>query len=136
MHPWDVNYCNVINVNHVFLLGLVSVSISCQFHVRKIWILLIFSNDFRKKNINKNNIEWFTRTWSWVCCSSVFTKKAFWPNLLCFVSLYLLRSCLVLVAHSKTNIPRLFSLIWELFTIVNIIFKSASRRWMLITSGE
>ena len=29
-------------------------------------------------------------------------------NLLCFVSLYLPRSCLVLVAYNKTNIPRLF----------------------------
>ena len=29
-------------------------------------------------------------------------------NLLCFVSLYLPRSCLVLVAYNKTNIPCLF----------------------------
>ena len=32
-HPCDVNYCNVINVNHVFLLGFASISnklsISC-----------------------------------------------------------------------------------------------------------
>ena len=29
-------------------------------------------------------------------------------NLLCFVSLYLLRSCLVLMTYNKTNIPCLF----------------------------
>ena len=82
----------------------------CQFHIRKIRILLIFSwvNDFRK-NINKSSIKWFTQSCSWICCSSVFTKKfVLWPKfaVFCFVSLclprltamikiefYLLKSC-------------------------------------------
>ena len=50
---------------------------SCQFHVRKICILLIFSwvNDFRKKYKMTTNIKWFTGNCSYTCCSSVFTKK-------------------------------------------------------------
>ena len=106
--------------------------ISCQFHVRKIRILLIFSwvNDFRK-NINKSNIKWFARSCSTICCSFVL-----WPNLLYLASLYLPRSCLVLVTYNKTNIPCLFCLISKLFTLGNIIFNSALRSWILITSGE
>ena len=57
-------------------------------------------------------------------------------NLLCFVSLYLPKSCLVLMAYNKTSIPCLFCLISKLFTLGNIMFKSVSRRWILITSGE
>ena len=38
-------------------------------------------------------------------------------NLLCFVSLYLPRSCLVLVAYNKTNIPCHFCLITRLSEI-------------------
>ena len=68
--------------------------ISCQFHVPKIRILLIYSwvNDFRK-NINKNNRKWFTNSCSYMCCSSVFTKKnlCFDRNVMCFLSLYLPR---------------------------------------------
>ena len=41
-HPWDVNYCDVINVNHVFFLDLGQSRISCQYYVREIRILLIF----------------------------------------------------------------------------------------------
>ena len=51
----------------------------------------------------------------------------FYRDSLCFVSLYLLRSCLVLVAYSETDIPCLF-LISKLMTVSNIIFNPASRR--------
>ena len=53
----SINYYNVINLNHVFLLDSAPISNKvCQFHVRKIRILLIFSwlNDFRKKYQQKN----------------------------------------------------------------------------------
>ena len=60
-----------------------------------------------EKNINKSNIKWFTRSCNWICCRSVFTKKNFCcdQNLLCFVSIYLPRCCLVLAAYNKRNIP-------------------------------
>ena len=46
-------------------------------------------------------------------------------NLLCVVRLYLLRSCLELVAYSKTNTLCLFfCLISKLFTLGNITFNS------------
>ena len=91
-----------------------------------------------EKHINKNDMKWFTRSCSLICRSSAFTKKTlcFDRNLLCFVSLYLPRNCLVLVTYNKTNIPCLFCLISKLFSLGNIIFNSASRRWILITSGE
>ena len=50
-------------------------------------------------------------------------------NLLCFVSLYLPRPCLVLVAYNKINIHAFFCLISKLFTLGNMIFN-------LIPSGE
>ena len=61
-------------------------------------------NDFRK---NKSNIKRFNRSSSWIYFSSVFTKKNLCceRNLLCFVSFYLPRSCLMLVSYNKTNIP-------------------------------
>ena len=115
--------------------------ISCQLHVKKIWILLIFSwvNDFRKK-INKSNIKLFrlTGSCSYICCSPVFTKKKNLccdRNLLCFVRLYLSRSCLVLIAYNKINVPCLFCLISKLFTLDNIIFNSVLGCWIGIISG-
>ena len=51
-------------------------------------------------------------------------------NLLCFVSLYLPRSCLMLAAYNKTNIPCPFCSISKLFTLGNTILNSASRRWI------
>ena len=64
-----------------------------------------------------------------------FYKKdlCFDRNLLCFVSLYLPRSCLALAAYNKTNITSFFCLISNLFTLGNIIFNSGSSRW--ITKG-
>ena len=57
-------------------------------------------------------------------------------NLLCFVSLYVSWSCLVLVAYNKTNIPCLFfCIISKLFSLDNVAFNSASRCWILISSG-
>ena len=85
--------------------------ISCEFHVRKIQILLIFSwvNDFRKKYRQKqykNDLQGVVVKYA----AASFNKKylRFDQNLLCFVSLYIRRSCLVLAACNKTNIPRLF----------------------------
>ena len=79
LHPCNVNYCNVMNVNHAFLLDIASIanklSISCQYLVVQF---------LRKKNL------------------------CFDRSLLCFVSLYLPRSSLVLVAYNKINIPCLF----------------------------
>ena len=40
---------------------------------------------------------------------------------ICRVLLNLPRSCLVLVAYNKTNIPCLFSLISKLFTLGNVV---------------
>ena len=57
-------------------------------------------------------------------------------NLLCFVGSNLDRSCLVFVAYNKTNTSCLLCLILKLFTLGNVIFNSASRRWLLITSSE
>ena len=91
-----------------------------------------------EKNINKSNIKWFTRSCSWICCSSVLTKKNLCSDrhLPCFLSLYLPRSCLVLVAYNKINIPCLFLFNVEIIHLQYVIFNSASRLWILITSGE
>ena len=90
------------------------------------------------KNINKNNITWFTRNCSSICRSSVFTKKTcVLTNICCVLFVfYFPRSCLVLVAYSETNISCHFCLILKLFTFGNVIYKSASHCWILITSGE
>ena len=111
--------------------------ISCRFHVRKIRILLIFSwvNDFRK-NINKSNITWFTRSCSWICCSSGFTEKycvvtKIWCVLLAFIfpdRVWCWWHIIKQIFHA------FFCLISKLFTLGNIIFNSALRRWILITS--
>ena len=78
-----------------------------------------WANDFRK-NITKNNIKWFTRSCSLICRSSVFTKKTYvLTEICCFVSIYLLTSCLALVACNKTNIPFLFCFISKLFSLSN-----------------
>ena len=134
MPPCDVNYYNVINVNHIFFLDLASS------HVRKIQILLIFSwvNDCRKQ-YQKSNTKWFTRSCSWICCCLVFKNKNLCcdGNFLCFVSIYLPRSRLMLVAYNKTNISCLLCLISKLLTLSNITFINfTSPRWILITSGE
>ena len=55
---------------------------------------------------------------------------------MCFASLYLPRSCLILVAYNKANIPCLFCLISKLLTLGNIMLNSTLRRWILITLGE
>ena len=77
-----------------------------------------------EKNIDEKNIKWFTRSCNLMCRSLVFAKKdlCFERHLMCFVSLYLPRSCLVLVACNKTNIPFHSCLISKLFTLGNIIF--------------
>ena len=49
-------------------------------------------------------------------------KLCFAQNLLCFVGLYFPRSCLVLVAYNKTNIPCLFCLMSKLCTLGNVIY--------------
>ena len=78
-----------------------------------------WANDFRK-NITKYNIKWFTRSCSLICRSSVFTKKTYvLTEICCFVSIYLLTSCLALVACNKTNIPFLFCFISKLFSLSN-----------------
>ena len=74
------------------MLDLVSISnklsISC-------WEILLIPIQFywffhglmiSEKNINKNNIKWFTRTCSQVCCSSALTKKNVLTEI-CFVLL-------------------------------------------------
>ena len=48
--------------------------ISCRFHVTKIRILFFHGLMISEKNINKSNIKWFTRSCSWICSSSRFTK--------------------------------------------------------------
>ena len=79
-----------------------------------------------EKNINENDVKWFTRSCNLICHSSVFTRKTcFDRNLLWFCSLYLPRSCLVLVVYNKTNIPCLCCLISKLFTLSNIICNSS-----------
>ena len=140
-----------ITLKHLKLLGhpsrestfnlCISDTVSCQFHVRKFEFYWFFhglriseTNNFRN-DINKNNIKWFT-TSSYVLVQFLQKTLCFDRNLLCFVSLYLPRSCLLLVAYNKTNIPYLFCLISKLFTLRNIIFNSSLRRWILITSGE
>ena len=95
-----------------------------------------------EKNINKNNIKWFTKNCSSICRTSVFTKKTCvltdicWGFFFLFLVFYFPRSCLVLVAYSKTNISCHFCLISKLFTFGNVIYNSTSRCWILITSGE
>ena len=86
------------------------------------------TNNFRN-DINKNNIKWFT-TSSYVLVQFLQKTLCFDRNLLCFVSLYLPRSCLLLVAYNKTNILCLFCLISKLFTLSNIIFNSASLNYL------
>ena len=62
----------------------------------------------------------------------VLRKDSFFDrNLLCFVSFYLPRSCLVLVAYNKRNILCLFCLISKLFTLGNITFNSAYLGWII-----
>ena len=111
--------------------------LSYHFHVGKIRILLIFSwvNDFRKTISTKNNllgvvVKNVVLQFLWkkkLCCGR---------NLLCFVSLYVSWSCLVLVAYNKTNISCLFfCIISKLFSLDNVAFNSASRCWILISSG-
>ena len=76
--------------------------INCQFQVGKTRILLIFSwaNDFRKK-ISTEKI---------VVVKHVVAQ---FLNLLFFVILHLPKSCLVLVAYDKTNIPCLFLFVFK-----------------------
>ena len=143
LHPCDVNYCKVINVNHVFLLDPGSMcarqsQINCQFHVRKVRILLIcpWVNDFRKKYQQKYYDMIYWELWLHVCFSFYKKTPCFDGNLMCFLSLYVSRSCLVLAVYNITNIPCLFCLISKLFTLGNIIFNSALHRWILITSGD
>ena len=81
-----------------------------------------------ERNINKNNIKLGVVV-KYVVVQFLQKKNNFCfdRNLLCFVSLYHPRSCLVLVAYDKINIPCIFLLISKLFTHVSIIFNSASR---------
>ena len=117
LHPCDVNYCNVINVNHVFLLDLASVSnklsISCWENSN--FIDFSWVNNFRKI-INNNNIKWILgAVVKYVVVQFLREKLVFWPEFVAFVILYLPRSCLVLMAYSKTNIPCLFLFNIEIF---------------------
>ena len=115
--------------------------ISCQFHVRKIWILLICFHGLimiSEKNINKNDIQWFTRSYSLICRSSVFTKKTCVLTEICCVLLVFIFPDLVWCWWHiiKQIFHAFFCLISKLFTLGKIISNSALRRWILITSGE
>ena len=105
----------------------------CRFHVRKIQILLIFSwvNDFSKK-ISKKMIwnDLLGVVVKYVTVHFFTENLCFDQNLLCFVSLYLPRSCFVLVADNNANISCLICLISKLFILGNIIFNSASCHWI------
>ena len=114
--------------------------IRCQFHVRKIQILLTFFHGLMisEKNINKNNAKWFTRSCSLICRSSVFTKRTCVLTKTCCVLLVFIFPglCLCWCHIIKQIFHAFFRLISKLFTLGNIIFDSASRRCILITSGE
>ena len=105
--------------------------IGCQFHVRKIRIILIFSgvNDFRKKYQQKQLgvvvkyvlVQFLQKTYilTKICCALLaFTL----PDLVWF-----LWHIIKQIFHA------FFCLILKLCTHGNIIFNSASRRWILIT---
>ena len=93
--------------------------------ISKIRVLLIFSrvNDFRK-NINKSNIKWFTSSRSWICCSSVFTKKTCVVTEICCVLSALTFPDLVWCWWHmiKQIFHAFYSLILKLFALSNIIF--------------
>ena len=119
-------------MNHVFSLDLVSishnVSISC-YENSKIRILLIFScvNDLRK-NTNKNNIKWFTRSYSKsLSCSSDFTKKTCVLTDICCVLLVFIFPNLVWCWCNiiKQIFHAFFYLISKLYTIDNIQLRFA-----------
>ena len=114
--------------------------ISCQSSVMKIRVLLIFFHGLRipEKNIYKNNIKWFTRICSLIWCSSVFTKKTCVLTRMCSVLLVFIFPHLVWCwCHIIKQIFHVFfCLISKLSTLGNILFNSASRRWILITLGE
>ena len=139
MYPCDVNYCNVINVN-VFLFDLASISnkLSIFCYENSSFIDFFSWAKDSRKNIYKNNIKWFTRICSLIWCSSVFTKKTCVLTRMCSVLLVFIFPHLVWCwCHIIKQIFHVFfCLISKLSTLGNILFNSASRRWILITLGE
>ena len=66
---------------------------------------------------------------------SFYGKNLFWPKFAVFCQPYLPRSCLVWWHIIKQIFHAFFCLISKLFPLGNLIFNSASRRWILIPSG-
>ena len=114
--------------------------ISCQCHVRKIRILLIFHElmiwEKNNNNINKSNTKWFTSKLS--CCSVFYKKNLCVLTENCCVLLVLIFPDLVWCwCHIiKQIFHAFFCLISKLFTLSNIIFNSTSRRWILIIQAR
>ena len=69
---------NTIAISSIYWNVLLCIFSNCL----KIRILLIFS-------LVKSNIKWFTRSFSWISCSSVFTKTTCVVTRSCLVSIQL-----------------------------------------------
>ena len=91
-----------------------------------------------EKNINKHNTKCFTRSCSWTCCSSVFTKKTCVLSQICCALLAFIFPDLIWCWWHiiKQVFHAYFCLMSKLFTLGNIIFNSTSRRWILVTLSE
>ena len=77
-----------------------------------------------EKNINKNNIKWFTRSCSLICRSSVFTKKTcVFIEICCVLLVFIFADLVWRWCHIiKQIFHAFFCLISKLFTLGNIIF--------------
>ena len=98
--------------------------VKCQFHVKKIRILLIFSwvNDFRK-NINKNNIKWST-----IGVVVKYVVVQFLRKKTFALSAFIFPDLVWFCWHIIKQISHaFFPLMSKLFTLGNIIFNSAMR---------